>query len=129
MPVETVFFLHVLAAFALAASAVMFCAFAVGATPDGPAVPVASRLWDVGGLGTLVFGVWLALDEYEITDGWILASLGLWIVASAFGGAGRIENAAPGEQAARARETAVWNWLRAVAALAILVLMIWKPGA
>ena len=43
------------------------------------------RLWDVGGLLTLVFGVWLALDDYDILDGWILTALVLWVVAAATG--------------------------------------------
>ena len=38
---------------------------------------VADRCWDVGGLGTLIFGIWLALnlDQYDFFDGWILLAL------------------------------------------------------
>ena len=38
---------------------------------------VADRCWDVGGLGTLVLGIWLALnlDEYDFFDGWILGAI------------------------------------------------------
>ena len=42
--------------------------------------PPALALWNVGGLGVLVFGVWLALevDGYELWDGWIIAAMVLW---------------------------------------------------
>ena len=48
---------------------------------------VADRCWDVGGLGTLVLGIWLALnlDEYDFFDGWILGAIVLWFVATGLG--------------------------------------------
>ena len=48
---------------------------------------MADRCWDVGGLGTLVLGIWLALhlDEYEFWDGWILGAIALWFVATGLG--------------------------------------------
>ncbi|MQA73788.1 MAG: hypothetical protein GEU88_05490, partial [Solirubrobacterales bacterium] len=81
-------FVHVLAAFCLMVTVVMYSAFSVGAPASARALLIAEALWGIGGLGTLVFGVWLALDVdgYELWDGWIIAALILWLVASAAGG-------------------------------------------
>ena len=88
---EWLLFLHVLAAFLLVAGVVVYGVLLLG--PAGEPVsralgPPALALWNVGGLGVLVFGVWLALevDGYELWDGWIIAALILWFVASAAGG-------------------------------------------
>jgi hypothetical protein len=125
-----VLFLHVLAAFALVTGVVGFgVVLGQASRPGGAAAlrltPLARRLWDIGGGGTLVLGIVLALDEFEITDGWILGALVLWVVAA---GAGvRLgQDLAEGEVRGRA-----WG-LVAVAALAtlgILYLMVFKPGA
>jgi hypothetical protein len=63
-------FFHLLAAFLLAVTAVTYSAVALGAVAGGRTLFVADRCWDVGGLGTLILGVWLALylDQYEIWD-------------------------------------------------------------
>jgi uncharacterized membrane protein len=89
-------FLHVAAAFATVAAVVLFGALLVTTRRDGgDAVfslgrvsSVASRLWNIGGGAVLLFGVWLTiyLDGYDLLDGWIVAALGLYIVASAAGG-------------------------------------------
>ena len=36
----------------------------------------------------LLLGIWLALevDSYELWDGWIIAAIVLWLIASAAGG-------------------------------------------
>ena len=49
--------------------------------------PTAAALWNAGGLGVIVFGVWLALevDGYELWDGWIVAAIVLWFVGSGAG--------------------------------------------
>ncbi len=80
-------FLHLLAAFLLAVTAVTYSAVAFGALAGGRTLFVADRCWDVGGLGTLVLGVWLALylDQYEIWDGWIIGAIVLWLVATGLG--------------------------------------------
>jgi hypothetical protein len=117
-------FLHLLAAFLLSVTAVTYGAVALGAPAGGRTLFVADRCWDVGGLGTLVFGVWLALylDQYEFWDGWIIGALMLWLVATGLGDSVR-RRVGDGERAA------LMHWLRTLAVLGLLVLMIWKPGA
>lgn len=119
-------FFHLIAAFLLAVTVVMYSALAVGTTLAGRGVFIADRCWDVGGLGTLVLGVWLALylDEYEIWDGWITGAIVLWLVATGLGDIVR-RRLAEGETAA----VATMHWLRTLAVLGLLVLMIWKPAA
>ena len=119
-------FLHVLAAFLLAVTVVMYSAVALGSALGGRATFVADRCWDVGGLGTLILGVWLALylDQYEIWDGWIIGAIVLWLVATGLGDTVR-RRLAEGEAAA----VTTMHWLRTLTVLGLLVLMIWKPGA
>ena len=80
-------FFHVLSAFFLAAGIVIYSSFALGGPVNRTTRLIAEILWGVGGLGTLVFGVWLALNrpEYEIYDGWIIAALVLWFLATGSG--------------------------------------------
>ena len=80
-------FLHVLSAFALFATVVVFSAFALGMAADSRLLAVGNGLWNVGGLGTLVLGIWLALylDNYEIWDGWIITALVLFAIATELG--------------------------------------------
>ncbi len=101
----------------------------------------------VGVGGTLVFGLWL-WHEKNISFGaaWIWLSLALWVVANAGGGMG-------GRRQEQARELAerlagagdepspeltallrdpvstALNYGAGAATLAILVLMVWKPGS
>jgi hypothetical protein len=121
-------FLHLLAAFLLSVTAVTYSAVAFGAVATGRTLFVADRCWDVGGLGTLVFGVWLALylDQYEIWDGWIIGAIVLWVVTSGLGDSLRRRLADAETFDSRA---ALLHWLRTLAVLGFLVLMIWKPGA
>jgi hypothetical protein len=119
-------FLHVLAAFLLAVTVVSYTAVALGGPTTGRTLFVADRCWDVGGLGTLVLGIWLALylDEYDFFDGWILGAIALWFVATGLGQS--IQRRIAAEAAA---DIAVMHWLRTLTVLGLLVLMIWKPGA
>ena len=119
-------FLHVLAAFLLGVTVVMYSAVALGSALGGRATFVADRCWDVGGLGTLILGIWLALhlDEYEIWDGWIIGAIVLWLVATGLGETVR-KRLAEGETAA----VTTMHWLRTLTVIGLLVLMIWKPGA
>jgi uncharacterized membrane protein len=101
----------------------------------------------IGVASTLIFGLWLWHElGFGIGTFWIWASLVLWVVSSALGGIG-------GKHQERARKLAeqlsgagdtmtdelrallrdrrgnAMSWLAGVATLAILVLMIWKPGS
>jgi hypothetical protein len=119
-------FLHLIGAFAALGSVVVFSVLFAGG--DRVAAPqltfLGRRLWDVGGLLTLVFGVWLALDDYSIVDGWILIALALWAVAGATGI--RVGMAFESGEGAKARPL---YGVMAVAVLALLFVMIFKPGA
>ena len=122
-------FLHVLAAFMLASTVVTHSAVVLGAPAGERAVSVANIMWDIGGLATLVLGIWLAIDVdgYEVWDGWILAAIVLWLVATGLGQDVRRTVGAGGDVAAG--RAATMHWLRTLTILALLVLMIWKPGA
>lgn len=133
---DTLLFLHVLGAFISFVTVGVFSAYALGVVPSRSSFALADWAWNVSGLMLLVFGIWLALyvDGYELWDGWILGALGLFIVVSAFGAFARtpVLNALgdgetpPDPSAAQMR---LWHWLRTLTLVAILVLMIWKPGA
>ena len=127
-------FVHVLSAFCLAATVVIYSGFALGAPASPRTTFLADRLWDFGGLGTLVFGVWLALyvDGYEIWDAWILIALALWFVS--FGLQQQAHEAmnfeaGAGVLAPDAAALARFNALRALVFLLLLADMVWKPWA
>jgi hypothetical protein len=119
-------FFHLLAAFLLFVTVVSYTAVALGAAAPGRTLFVADRCWDVGGLGTLVLGIWLALylDEYDFFEGWILGAIGLWLVATGLGQSTQRRIAADAHA-----DIAAMHWLRTLAVLGLLVLMVWKPGA
>jgi uncharacterized membrane protein len=150
--------LHILSAFAWVAALVIYTV--VVATGWGLTVPsdvvrmfrvsrVGDALIAVGMLGTIIFGIWLAIerDEYQVWDGWIIAALVLWLVAGAVGGqVGNIYNGArdraralldEGQDAPspelnamlRSQRGLVLLGLMILVVLAILVIMIYKPGA
>ena len=88
--------LHLLSAFALVGAIVLFWVVivAVRRTDLPEQVVSAARLMPVGNvavvvgsLGTIVFGVWLAiaLDGVQVWDGWVIAAIVLWAVASETG--------------------------------------------
>jgi hypothetical protein len=119
-------FLHLIGAFAAVGSAVVFSVLLLGADRVAGAelTFLARRLWDVGGLLTLVFGIWLALDDYGIGDGWILTALVLWAIAA---GAG-IRLGMAMEEGGGERVRPLYA-VMTIAVLALLVVMIYKPGA
>jgi hypothetical protein len=119
-------FFHLFAAFLLAVTVVTYTAVALGAPAAGRTLFVADRCWDVGGLGTLALGIWLAikLPEYDFWDGWILGAIALWVVATGLGQSTQRRLAADVHA-----DIGVMHWLRTLAVLGLLVLMIWKPGA
>ncbi len=131
-------FLHVLGAFFAVGALTALWALILGTRGtaplfDGPSTlafgRVAGILVGVGMMATLIFGIWLAidLDAYQLWDGWILASLVLWMIGGWAGGqAGKAFERDPvAGRAAGIRYQAI----NSVAVLVILVLMIWKPGA
>ena len=130
-------FLHVLSAFALVVTVVIFSARALGTAADPRLLTIANVLWAVGGLGTIALGIWLAIyvKGYEVWDGWIVSSIVLWAIATELGRraqAGFTPVSSPAENAnpvALAPGAALMHWLRSVAILALLVVMIYKPGA
>jgi uncharacterized membrane protein len=127
---EWLLFLHLLAAFLLVAGLVAYSALVLSSGGEAVSRVLGSpalALWNAGGLGTLVFGVWLALDVdgYELWDGWVIAALVLWLVAGAVGG--RLERGLrEGDDAANLRLLVA---LMALATTLLLLDMIYKPGA
>lgn len=149
-------FLHVTGAFMVLGGAVMAGVFNVSALgrerPSEIALlfrltRVAVTSIAVGMVLTLVFGLWLVGHvDYGWGDAWIVASLLLWVLANALGGIGggrdkearklaerlAAEGDAPSaELSARLRDplSLALNWGSGVVVIAILALMIWKPGA
>ena len=110
-------------------------------------VRYAAAAIGVGMFVTLGLGLWLVEDvDYSWGDAWIVLALILWAIAGALGGQGgkreretrelaerlAAEGDAPSaELRARMRDpvTLALSWGSGVAVLAILALMIWKPGA
>lgn len=135
---ETLLLLHLLSAFIAFVTVAVFGAYALGAPVDRGSFRLADWSWNVSGAGLLVFGVWLALyvDGYDLWDGWILGALALFIAASAFGAwarEGALETIGDDEDGSReplmTGRAVAWHWLRTLALIGILALMIWKPGA
>jgi len=139
---EVMLFFHVLAAFALVGAITAFWVVALAGRPPQPLVPAGARqalsrplgiTIAAAGVIALVFGVALAIDVdgYELWDGWILASLVLWMIGTGTGERG-------GRWFQRAAETGERvHWQRglllhtasSIAVLALLGVMITKPGA
>jgi uncharacterized membrane protein len=108
-----------------------------------PAVAVVG----VGALLTLGLGAWLVHEEgWSWGDGWITAALLLWIASVVLGGIGgrsarhtrylaerlAAEGDRPSEDLRRALADPVaraLNYGSFLAVVAVLALMIWKPGA
>ena len=125
--------LHLLAAFLLVAGLVAYGVVVYG---RGEAVvsrtlgPTAAALWNAGGLGVIVFGVWLALevDGYELWDAWIIVAIVLWFVGSGAGGrlGAGVREGTPGQAIAGSRALVA---VMALATLLLLLDMIFKPWA
>lgn len=149
--------LHVLSAFAMVGAMVIFWIMIVSLWGTDSTGRVASLmrvsqvgtvLISVGSLGTIIFGVWLAIsvDAFDIWDGWVIAAIVLWALSVELGRrAGKLYGDAgmeAGRLAAAGTETSpvvaeTFGMSRAVqfhAASSVLILlilidMIWKPGA
>ena len=132
---HTLLFFHVLFAFMLVATVVIFTAIGLGMATAPRTLSLANLLWDVGGLGVLVLGIWLAinLSQYHPWDGWIIAAIVLWALATETGRRARAGFAAEpgpdGTVAAPAGNAMTLHWVRTALVLALLVVMIYKPGA
>jgi len=131
-------FLHVLSAFFVVGALTALWGLVVATRPSAPLLAeqeargfgrIVGPLVGVGMIGTLGFGIGLAIDSsrYHPWDGWIVAALVLWAIAGWAGGeAGkRFDRDPVGGRPAGMRFQA----LSSAAVLVILVLMIWKPGA
>jgi hypothetical protein len=130
--------LHLLSAVLLGAALTGFWALVLGTRPAEATLPAAAaeRLnrpltaaVSVGALGTVVFGVWLAIvdDAYHVWDGWIVAAIVLWAAGTGLGQ--RAGTAFAGSGPAARRNGIALHAASSAAVLAVLVLMIWKPGA
>jgi hypothetical protein len=119
-------FLHVLSAFLLVGTVVAYSAVVLGAEAPARTVSVANVFWAIGGLGTIILGIALAIDVdgYQVWDGWILLAIALWAGATELGRRAQIALDDPA-----GGKLAQWHWLRSVLVLALLVVMVWKPGA
>jgi uncharacterized membrane protein len=148
---------HVLSAFALVGAQVIFWIMIVSLWGTDSTSRVASLMHVsrvgtvfviVGSLGTIVFGVWLAIsvDGYELWDGWVLAAIVLWAIAAAVGQRGGAAYGEAGMEAQRLASAGTETspqvaetfgasrafQLHTVSSLLILLIlidMIWKPGA
>ena len=99
----------------------------------------------LGSLVVLVFGLWLAGDLSVFGQAWVIAAIALWVLGNALGEAGgrslrhtrqladRLAGA--GDDPSAELRSAVANrrhlllsYASFAAVLAILVLMVWKPG-
>jgi uncharacterized membrane protein len=110
-------------------------------------IRVAVVLIALGMLVTLAFGLWLVADrEFGFDEGWVDAALALWLVALVLGSVGGRRDrrtrelaeqlAASGDKPraeldARLRDpvSVALSYGSGGAVLAILILMIWKPGS
>ena len=156
---EWLLFLHLLTAFALVAALVVFWTIGfVARNVDRPAESLryfrvarpTNVLVIAGTLGTLIFGVWLAIerDEYQVWDGWILGAIVLWAIAAETGRRGGIPYMKAQKLAERLagegradepnaelrtllqdRAGMLFNAVSSLVILVILVDMIYKPGA
>jgi hypothetical protein len=152
-------FAHVATAFALVSALVTFWVVAVAArNVDRPSDSVryfrvtkpAMVLVVVGTIGTLLLGIWLAIDAeaYQVWDGWIIAAIVLWVISAGTGQRGGVTYAEAQKLAERLaaegrgdepsaelrtmlqdRRAALLNVVSSLAILVILYLMIYKPGA
>jgi hypothetical protein len=135
---EWVLFLHVLSAFVLVGALTALWVLVLATRPAAPVIAAeeAMRFGNLGGplvaigmAGTLVFGIWLAIqhDRFQVWDAWVIAALVLWALAGWTGDrAGKEFRRDP---VGGRRAGIVFQALTTVGVVAILVLMIWKPGA
>ena len=103
----------------------------------------------VGLVGAIGFGIWLAIlrDAFQVWDGWVIAAILLWAIATVALLRSFVEYAKPAAKAERSspparpspsaelaalNRTSTGLLLRALASAAVVLIvidMIWKPGA
>lgn len=151
---EWILSLHVLSAFALVASMVLFWVLVAASRTlaDVDQRIAFGRIGDIGGrvigfgfAGTIIFGLWLSFSKngYDPWDGWVAVAVILWVIAGATGGragaeyqkaldrARELKSSGQGAQPGEFRSSS-GELMLAISSLAILLLlidMIWKPGA
>ena len=135
---DLLLFLHVLAAAGLFAAIATYSAVAFGANVDRGSLSIANVGWNASAGVVLVLGILLVvvnddeggLPDYGIFDGWILLAIALWLAAGGLGEAAQrgLGEDAHGAVAMDSRQRAM-HWLRVAAVIALLVVMVWKPGA
>jgi hypothetical protein len=133
---ETLLFFHVLGAFALVAGTTAMAPFAMGwglvaleRVGAARLAFVGSILSGIGAVLTLVLGLWLVGNVgYSFFRFWILGALVLWAVAGYSNGqvGGAARELTKGDESGKSVRT-LWI-VDTLAALLLLVLMIWKPG-
>lgn len=145
--------LHLLSAFALVGAITLFSivmlAFERTDSAEkilslAPVMMLGNISVGIGTLGTLIFGVWLAIsvDAYQVWDLWVILAIVGWFIAAGLGSrAGKLAGDAFKKIAASAEAgstdvtglrdpmIARLHWVSTVVTLLILVDMIWKPGA
>jgi hypothetical protein len=150
--------LHVLSAFAFVGGIVLFWVLIIaGWNTDTaedtirmePIAKVGNVAVGIGAGGTLLLGIFLALSYggYDLWDGWIIAAFVLWIAAAAVGSRTGAEYMKPLVKARelssagqtgpssellalnRTQRGVVLHAVSSLIVLALLVVMIWKPGA
>jgi hypothetical protein len=155
---DWIFALHLLSAATLVGSLVMsWIVFVALRSADAPAATLGlNRVAMVGAgatafglVGAIAFGIWLTIlrDAFQVGDGWVIAAIALWAIATVALLRAFVESAKPAARAraliasgetGRSAELAALNRtptglaLRALASLAIVLIvvdMIWKPGA
>jgi hypothetical protein len=155
---DWIFALHLLSAATLVGSLVMSWILVVALRSADTAdatlslnrvAMVATATTVVGLVGAIGFGIWLAIlrDAFQVWDGWVIAAIVLWAVATVALLRSFVEYAKP---VAKARalvvsgltgpnieltalnRTSTGFLLRALASAAVVLIvidMIWKPGA
>ena len=153
---DVALFGHLLGAFLFVSGTVVAgVAFEAGRRRAGPAeialllglARFGAALVGVGMLAVLVFGLWLVhLGGWGYGAGWVDAAIVLFVLAAALGGFGgqtpkrarRLATRLAGEgrpvtdelrSLLSDRRALLMNYGSALLVLAVLVLMVWKPGA
>jgi uncharacterized membrane protein len=154
--IDTLLFLHVLGGSLVVGGAVGISVFSLAAIrrvrPSEVALlfnlgRVTEAMINVGAVLALAFGIWLVLEfDYSFGDAWIVAALALFALSAVLGTLGGVRYAGARRLAEKlaasndeptaelqARLEDLWalvlSWASGAAAVAILAMMIFKPGA